>query len=406
MSPGPTMRMPVARGRHFLQLPGPTNVPERVLRAMARGGNDFAAADFVAMTRACLDDLKQVFGTSGEVFAFSANGHGAWELALVNLLDPGDTVLVPGTGRFSASWAEMARRLGFAVEELPPDWRRAADPQAVEDALRADPAGRIKAVLLVHTETATSTRTDLAAMRAAIDAAGHPALLVVDAIASLAIEPFAMDEGRIDVAMTASQKGLMLPAGMAFLAVNHRALELAERCTYPRRYWDLQFRRGAESYMWWHGTPPVQMIWGLREALDMLLEEGLDVVVARHARLAEAVRRCIEAWSAAGALEFNALVPTERANAVTAIRVAQGVDPDRLRKLCQERLDVSLGGGLGALWGKAFRIGHLGDLNVPMVLGALAAIETALRSEGVPHGPGGLEAAVAHLAATMPAGPL
>lgn len=396
----PTSPPRVARGRHFLQLPGPTNVPERVLRAMVRSGNDFASADFVALTRSCLDDLKRVFGTEGEVFAFSANGHGAWELALANLLEPGNSVLVPGTGRFSMSWAEMARRLDFEVNELPADWRRASDPQAVLDALRADGERRIRAVLVVHTETATSARTDLAAMRAAIDAAGHPALLIVDAIASLAIEPFAMDATGIDAAMTASQKGLMLPAGLAFLAVGERAMAAAERCSYPRRYWDLQFRRGRENYMWWHGTPPVQMIWGLREALDMLFEEGLEQVTARHARLAQAIRACVSAWATAGSLELNAVVPAERANAVTAIRVAEGIDPDRLRRTCQNELDVSLGAGLGALGGKVFRIGHLGDLNAPMVLGALAAIEAAMRIEGVQHGGGGLEAAIAHLAAT------
>jgi alanine-glyoxylate transaminase/serine-glyoxylate transaminase/serine-pyruvate transaminase len=393
----------VERGRHFLQLPGPTPVPERVLRAMQRAGNDFAETRFAALTRSCFADLATVFGTAGEVFACSANGHGAWELALVNLLDPGDAVLVAGTGQFSRSWAEMARRLGFAVTEQPADWRRAADPAAVEAALRDDPARRIKAVLVVHVETASGTRTDLPAMRRALDAAGHPALLLADAIASLAVEPFAMDAWGVDVALAASQKGLMLPPGLAFLAANGKAMAAAERCRYPRRYWDLQFRRGAEPYAWWHGTPPVQMIWALRAALDMLLEEGLGQVAARHERLAEAVRRCVAAWAAAGTLSLNALAPAERANALTAVLAAPGVDPDRLREVCQRRFAVSLGAGLGDLQGRAFRIGHLGDLNAPTVLGALGGVQAGLRACGVAHGAGGLDAAADWLAETTPA---
>jgi alanine-glyoxylate transaminase/serine-glyoxylate transaminase/serine-pyruvate transaminase len=397
----------VERGRHFLQLPGPTPVPERVLRAMHRGGNDFAEPRFVALTRSCLADLARMFGTEGSVFAYSANGHGAWEAALVNLLDPGDAVLVPGTGQFSRSWSEMARRLALEVVELPADWRRAADAAAVEEALRADRgAHRIKAVLAVHTETATSTRSDPRLFRRALDAAGHPALLVVDAIASLAIEPFAMDAWGIDVALAASQKGLMLPAGLAFLALGARGAEAVLRCRHPRRYWDVEFRRGEEAYMWWHGTPPVQMVWGLREALDMLLEEGLERVTGRHHRLAEAVRRCVAAWAGAGTLELNALRPEERANAVTTILTAPGVDPDRLRATLRDELAISLGAGLGDLRGRAFRIGHLGDVNATTILGVLAGIEAGMRRCGITHGAGGLDAAVAWVAATRDDDPL
>lgn len=391
----------VERGRHFLQLPGPTPVPERVLRAMHRGGNDFAEPRFAALTRGCFADLARLFGTEGPVLAYSANGHGAWEAALVNLLDPGDAVLVPGTGQFSRGWAEMARRLGFAVVERPPaDWRRAVDPGAVEAALREDRGRRIRAVLAVHAETATSTRTDPRGLRRALDAADHPALLLVDAIASLAIEPFAMDAWGVDAALAASQKGLMLPAGLAFLALGAKGLAAAERCGHPRRYWDVGFRRGAESYAWWHGTPPVQMIWGLREALDMLIEEGFAEAAARHRRTAEAVRRCVAAWAAGsgGALELNALVAEERSNAVTTVRAAPGVDPDRLRAHLRDAQAISLGGGLGELQGRAFRIGHLGDLNATTMLGVLAGIEVGLRRCGVPHGPGGLDAAIGWLA--------
>lgn len=390
---------PLERGRHFLQLPGPTPVPDRVLRAMHRAGNDFAESSFVELSRGCLRDLAAVFGTSGEVFGFSANGHGAWEAALVNLLDPGDTVLLPGTGQFSRSWAEMARRLGLTVVELPADWRRAADLQAVEATLARDERHLIKAVLAVHAETATSTRSDLAAMRAILDGLRHPALLVADLIASLAVEPVAMDAAGIDVAFAASQKGLMLPAGLAFLAVGTNGLAAAERCRHPRRYWDIGFRRGEQAYIWWHGTLPVQMVWGLRAALDMLLEEGLGAVATRHFRLAEAVRRCVDAWAAAGALELNALVPAERANAVTTILARPEGAADRLRRCCQQEFAISLGGGLGDLHGRAFRIGHLGDLNAATILGVLAGIEAALRRCRVPHGRGGLDAAVAWIAA-------
>lgn len=367
---------------------------------MLRAGGDFAERRFVELTRSCLVDLARVFGTSGQVFAFSANGHGIWEAALTNLLDPGDLVLVPGTGQFSRSWAEMARRLGIEAIELPADWRRAADPAAVEAALARDEGRQIRAVLAVHTETATSARTDLAALRQALDRTGHPALLVVDVIASLGIEPFAMDALGVDAALAASQKGLMLPAGLAFLALGAKGMAAAERCRHPRRYWDVQFRRGDEAYMWWHGTPPVQMIWGLRAALDMLLEEGLEQVTARHLEIAEAVRRCVAAWSTAGTLELNVIVPEERANAVTTILAAKGVDPDRLRRRCAEELAISIGGGLGDLQGRAFRIGHLGDINATTILGVLAGIQVALRRCGIAHGAGGLEAAVDWVAAS------
>ncbi len=387
------------RGRIFLATPGPTNVPDRVLRAMHRAAEDFAAPPFSETVRSCLADLARVFRTQGRVFSFIGNGHAAWEVPLVNLVEPGEAVLLPVTGRFSQSWAEMAEQLGLATRrlELPRD--RPVDPAAIEAALRADRGPRIKAVLAVQTETATGITSDMAAIRRAIDAAGHPALFVVDAIASLAAEPFAMDDWGIDTALTASQKGLMLPPGLCFVALNDRALGVAESCRHPRRYFDINFRRGAETYRWFHGTPPLQQIWGLRESLDMLFEEGLETVIARHRRLAQAVRACVARWAEAGDLAFHCPVPEARSNAVTAIRVAPGVDPDAMRRLARDRYQTALGAGLGELEGKAFRIGHLGDLNEPMILGTLAACELALRCSGIAHRSGGLEAATACLAA-------
>ena len=386
------------RGRIFLATPGPTNVPDRVLRAMHRAAEDFAAPPFSDTASRCLLDLARVFRTSGRAFCFIGNGHAAWEVPLVNLVEPGDAVLVPVSGRFSQSWAEMAECLGLEAIRLDQPRDRPLDPAAIETALRADRGQKIKAVLVVQTETATGITSDMVAMRRAIDAVGHQALFVVDAIASLAAEPFAMDEWGIDCALTASQKGLMLPPGLAFVALNDRALAIAETCRHPRRYFDLNFRRGAQTYQWFHGTPPLQQIWGLRESLDMLFEEGLDAVIARHRRLADAVRACVACWAEAGALDFHCPVPEARSNAVTAIRTAPGIDPDAIRRLARDRYQTALGAGIGDLEGKAFRIGHLGDLNEPMILGTLAAAELALRHSGVPHGSGGLEAAIESLA--------
>ena len=384
-------------GRIFLATPGPTNVPDRVLRAMHRAAEDFAAPPFSETARSCLSDLARVFKTSGQVFCFIGNGHAVWEVPLVNLVERGEAVLLPVSGRFSQSWAEMAECLELETVrlELPRD--QPLDPAAIEAALRADKKRKIKAVLVVQTETATGITSDMVAIRRAIDAAGHPALFVVDAIASLAAEPFAMDEWGIDCALTASQKGLMLPPGLGFVALNERALTIAESCRHPRRYFDLNFRRGAMTYQWFHGTPPLQQIWGLRESLDMLFEEGLDAVVARHRRLADAVRACVGCWAEAGALAFHCGVPEARSNAVTAIRVAPEVDPDAMRRLARDHYQTALGAGLGDLEGKAFRIGHLGDLNEPMILGTLAAVELALRRCGIAHGAGGLEAAIESL---------
>ncbi len=391
--------MTVRRGRELIQLPGPTNIPERVLRAMHRPAEDFASPEFTRLTRGCLDGLREVFQTEGQVYPYAALGHGTWEVALANLVQPGDRVLLADTGRFAQSWREMALALGIEVLTEPTDLRHPIDAAAIEERLRQDRARSIKAVLAVHIETSTGMVHDIAAIRRAIDAADHPALLVVDAVASLACVDLPMDRLGIDVVLAASQKGLMLPPGLSFVAVGPRAVSVSEQGGTHRRYWDWRLRSGDETYMWFYGTPPMQMIHGLRESLDMLQEEGLPAVFARHRRLAAATRACVARWAEAGALEFQAIPPAARSDSVTAIRMAAPHDPDAVRLYCRERLCVALGGGLGVLKGQVLRIGHLGDLNEPMILGALAALELALETLAVPHAPGGVTAAIRALAA-------
>lgn len=384
-------------GRQFLQTPGPTPVPERVLNAMHRQPLDLSDPELNDITATCFADLKAVFGTTGEMFIYAANGHGGWEAALANLFAPGDTVLMPETGHFSLSWAEHARNLGLTVETIAGDGRHAIDADAVEARLRADTAGRIAGLLVVHTDTAAGITNDLAALRGALDAAGHPALFVVDAVASLGAAPFAMDAMRIDAAISASQKGLMGPPGLAFVAANPRAMEAARRNPRERRYWDFAYRAEAEGYRKFCGTAPEYNLFALRAGLDLIAAEGLEAVIARHARLAGAVQAAVEAWSAAGALSFNAVVPAERSASVTTILVPPAMRSETIREYARERCSVALGGGLGPLAGKAFRIGHLGDTNEPMILGCLGAVEMALCELGVPH-ESGLRAAVTHLA--------
>lgn len=382
------------RGRNILLTPGPTNLPEAVLAAMQRNAVDLGREDFVTLARGCIDDLRPLFRTEGEAFLYIANGHGAWEAVLVNLLAPGEQVLVAGDGHFSRSWANMAESLGYRPEQLPGDWRHPVDPEDVAARLSEDRDREIKAVLLVHTDTATGITSDVAAVRAAIDSADHPALLLVDAVASLATTEFRMDDWGVDAAVAASQKALMTPPGLGFVAVNERALAVAACNPTPRNYWDFQRRRSKEGYTWFCGTAPEHLLFGLRAALDLLAEEGLEQAFARHARLARASRAAIKAWSEAGALELNTLVPEAAAASVSVIRTAEGIDADRIKRCCYERFNVSLGSGLGQLDGRAFRIGHMGDLNEANLLGGLAAIEAALRICEVPHGRNGVTAAV------------
>lgn len=389
--------MTIQSGRNFLHTPGPTNIPDRVLRAMMRPAVDLNDADFMEMALSCFGDLQKVFKTDSKVYIYSANGHGAWEAALVNVLSAGDRVLVPETGHFSFNWSVMAETLGLEVEHLEADWRRAIDPGRLAEHLRADREHRIKAVLMVHTDTATSVTSDIPAVRKALDETGHPALLLVDTIAALATVPFEFDAWGIDVAVAASQKGLMQPPGLAFNAVSQKALQAAEIADLPRNYWDWRRRHGREFYSHFCGTAPEHQLFALREALDMVAEEGLDAIVARHQRLADAVRSAVQVWCEGGVLSFNVLEADERANSVTTILVDEAYDATALRETCSAKFNVSLGAGYGRLQGRAFRIGHMGYLNEPMILGALASVESCLALCGIPHGSGGTQAAISSL---------
>ncbi|MEC9344852.1 MAG: aminotransferase class V-fold PLP-dependent enzyme [Pseudomonadota bacterium] len=390
---------PYRPGRQFLHTPGPTNIPDRVLGAMHRPALDFAGPAFMDLAISCFEDIKPLFGTEGEVFFYTASGHGAWEAAFVNLLEPGDTILMPETGRFSTAWSDMARSFRIDFETVPADWRSAIDPDAVEAVLRADRSHRIRAVLIVHTETATGVTSDLQAIRRAIDNAGHPALLVVDAIASFMTTPLPMDDWGVDVVIAASQKGLMMPPGMSFTAAGPRALAHTKTVSTHRDYWSWDLRLGMEQYRRFCGTAPEHLVFALRETIDMIRDWGMDAVFARHARLAAAVRACVGQWSRGGVLEFNARVPEQRAQSLTVVRRTDGGDAEDIRWLSREAFDVATGGGMAKLAGLVFRIGHMGDLNDPMVLGALGGIEAALNRLGIPH-ESGLGAAARLLADT------
>lgn len=395
--------MTVRNGRDFLAIPGPSVVPDAVLRAMHRPAIDIYAGPLTALTDSLFADLRTVFRTAGRVYVYAANGHGAWEAALVNCLSRGDRALVLESGRFAAAWGDMARALGIGVEVLPGSWRRAVDPDALEARLRADAAGAVKAVLAVQVDTASGAVNDIAALRRAIDAAGHPALLMVDAVASLATMPFEMDEWGVDAAVGGSQKGLMMAPGLSFVAAGPRALAAHRSAGLRTPYWDWTARDGEAHYMKYCGTPPEHLLFGLRAALDMILEEGMDAVFRRHRLLAEAVRRAVAVWAEGGAPSFNVEEPAQRADSVTTVRLAEGHDPEALRRYCDERCHVALGFGIGALSGRTFRIAHMGHVNAPMVLGVLGAVEMGLAALDIPHGRGGVQAAIDGLARAVPA---
>ena len=389
--------MAVSRGSHFFINPGPTNIPDRILRAMDRGAIDFNGAQFRAIAEECFAGLKRVFKTDETILAYAASGHGAWEAALVNLFSPGDKVLVVESGFFSLNWGLRGEAFGLEVETLANDWRTAADPAKLESRLREDREHAIKAVLVVHNETSTGVVNDIAALRRAIDAARHPALFLVDTISSLASMDFRMDEWGVDVVVAGSQKGLMLPTGMAFTGISARAIAATAEAKLPRVYWDWRRLLGGTSQSVWNGTAPVNFFYGLQEALRMLEEEGLDEVFARHHRLAEATRRAVRAWRQNDGPEVYAIDPRGQSDSITAVQLPEGHDAERTRQVCLDKFNVSLGGGLDRLRGRIIRIGHLGDLNEPMILGAIAAVEMALELTGVPHGRGGVQAAMDYL---------
>jgi len=388
-------------GRHFLQIPGPTNVPDRVLRAMHHATIDHRGPEFGGLGRAVLQGMQWVFQTRAPVIIYPSSGTGAWEAALVNTLSPGDRVLMAETGHFAALWCRLAGRLGLDVELIDSDWRHGADPAQIEARLAADRQHRIKAVCVVHNETSTGAVTDIAQVRQAIDRTGHPALLMVDAISSLGALDYRHDEWRVDVCVAGSQKGLMLPPGLSFNALSERALAAAQTARLPRAYWDWGDMLAINEKGYFPYTPATTLLYGLHEALDMLRAEGLQHVFARHRRLAAATRAAVQAWG----LEFVCQDEAARSDALTAVLAPPGHSANALRKVILDRYDMSLGQGLGRLSDKAFRIGHLGDFNDLSLCGTLAGVEMGLAAAGVPHRRGGAQAAIDFLAqpATAPA---
>ncbi len=382
-------------GRHFLQIPGPTNVPERVLRAIDRATIDHRGPEFGLLGREVLEGMQAVFKTRSAVVIFPASGTGAWEAALVNTLDAGDRVLMAETGQFATLWKNMATRLGLQPEFIPGDWRHGADPAAIEARLQRDDKQTIRAVCVVHNETSTGATSRIAEVRAAIDRARHPALLMVDTISSLGSIDYRHDEWRVDVAIGGSQKGLMMPPGLSFNALSDRALAAAKQSSMPRSYWSWEEMLVANKTGYFPYTPATNLLYGLREALQMLLaEERLENVFLRHQRHGEATRRAVRAWG----LELQCVEPAEYSNSLTAVQMPAGHSEVAFRKVVLERYDLSLGSGLGKLADKVFRIGHLGDFNDLTLLGTLAGVEMGLALAGVPHQAGGVTAAMNFLA--------
>ncbi len=396
--------IPLSRGpsgRHFLQIPGPTNVPDRVLRAIDAPTIDHRGPEFAELGKTVLAGMKRVFGTQADVVIYPASGTGAWEAALVNTLSPGDRVLMAETGHFATLWRKLAERLGLVVEFLPGDWRHGAPAGEIEAKLRADAAHAIKAVCVVHNETSTGVTTRIPQVRAAIDRAGHPALLMVDTISSLASIDYRHDEWGVDVTVGGSQKGLMLPPGLSFNAVSAKAMAASAKARLPRSYWDWKEMLAPNASGFFPYTPATNLLYGLAEAQAMLFEEGLPQVFARHDRHAEATRRAVRAWG----LEILCADPAEYSSALTAIVMPDGHNADAFRKVVLERYDMSLGQGLGKLSGKIFRIGHLGWFNDLMLCGTLAGVEMGLALAKVPHRKGGVDAAMEYLS-TAPAAAL
>ena len=379
------------QGRHFLHIPGPSPIPDRILRAIAMPIIDHRSAEFAALGKKVLEGSKAVFKTKQPVVIYPASGTGAWEAAITNTLSPGDTVLMAETGHFATLWKNIATRFGVEVEFIPGDWRRGADPAAIEARLVEDKTRKIKAVMVVHNETSTGATSRIAEIRKAIDAAGHPALFMVDPISSLASVDYRHDEWQVDVTVSGSQKGLMLPPGLSFNAVSEKALAASKSNTLPRSFWDWQEMIKFNATGFFPYTPATNLLYGLKEALVMLREEGLDNVFARHQRLASACRAAVKAWG----LEVLCQNPAEQSPVLTGVLMPPSHDADRFRKITLEKYNISLGSGLGKVAGKVFRIGHLGECNELALLGALSGVEMGLAAAGVPHRSGGVAAAMA-----------
>lgn len=390
---------PRVPGYRLLHSPGPSRIPDEVVHAMSRQPMDMADPRFISVVNACEAGLKDLLGTRSDVYLYACNGHGAWEAVIANLISPGTPVLIPGTGHFSDSWAVQAEALGGRTLRTPWIEGQPIDPQVVAQALREDPGHSIVAVFVVHTDTASGVTSDLAAIRAAMDSTGHPALLVADVVASLGCTPFNMDALGIDVVLGASQKGLMVPPGIGFTAVNDKAFAVAARNPAPRFYWDWRLRKNEQPYRKFCGTAPQTLLAGMEASFGLMQREGMDRVFARHASLGAAVRAAVQAWSEGGALRLFCTVEGAGSSSVTTIAVAPGIDPEQIRTVARERYQVSIAGGLGPLSGRVFRIGHLGDLNPAMVLGCLAGVEAALTDLGIPHGQGAIPRAIAALGA-------
>ena len=388
---------PFVSGRHFLQTPGPTNLPDRVLRAMDRNAVNHRGPEFGAMGRDIIAKLRTVFQTaSATIGIFPASGTGAWEAALANTLAPGDRILISRTGQFSHLWEQMATRFGMDVVALDTDWRRGADPGAIGQVLREDIEHKIKAVCAVHSETSTSCMTDIAAVRQAMNRAQHPALLMVDAISSLACADYRHDAWEVDVTIAGAQKGLMVPPGLSFTAISDKALAVARAGGSRRSYWDWEPLVSANKTGFFPYTPAIHLLFALNEALDMLAEEGLPAVFARHDRYAEATRRAVAAWG----LELQCADPAAYAPGVTAVRMPNGHSADHLRTVILEKFNMSLGNGLGRIEDRVFRIGHMGDLGVLSLTGTLTGVEMGLRAAGAPHKAGGVQAAMNFLSSS------
>jgi alanine-glyoxylate transaminase / serine-glyoxylate transaminase / serine-pyruvate transaminase len=383
-------------GRHFLQIPGPTNVPDRVLRAMDQPTIDHRGPEFAKLTLEILDRLRPVFQTTGPIVTYAASGTGAWEAALVNTLSPGDRVLMFETGHFATLWRAMAEKLGLIVDFVPGDWRSGVDPAIVEAKLSEDKAHAIKAVMAVHNETSTGVTSRIPAVRQAIDRAHHPALFMVDTISSLASIDYRHDEWGVDVTVAGSQKGLMLPPGLSFNAVSDKAIAAGKQAKLPRSYWRWDETIAMNKHGYFPSTPATNLLYGLHEALAMLHEEGLANVFARHQRHAEATRRAVRGWG----LEILCRNPAEYSGSLTAVMMPDGHDADAFRRDVLDYFDMSLGTGLGKLGGRVFRIGHLGFFNDLTLCGTLCGVEMGLAARDVPHQKNGVSEALAYLAAS------